>query len=205
MRVGVIVAGGYSTRFETGDKALADIAGKPMLRHVADRLSPVIDALVINGRAEQMNAFADAMEGFVHPVEYALDEQTGRGPVAGIAAGLAAVPIDAKHVVVVACDMPFVDSSIIERLFELAMATPADAIVPRTDDGFYQVLHAVYSPRPMVDACRRTLIDGDPKVLAPLEYLEVEVIDSDALSGLERSVENVNTRESIERARHFFD
>lgn len=197
MRGGVIVAGGYSTRFTGGDKALAEIDGTPMIRHVADRIAPVIDTLVINGRMEQLDAFAAAMDGYQLPVDYAVDEDPGQGPVAGIANGLAAVSGDIDACFVVACDMPYVDSSLVTRLFDRFDTTETDAVVPRTDDGWYQVLHAVYDPVPMVDACRRALIDDERKVLAPLSYLtvtEIAVEDN-------RSFENINTTAELERAR----
>ena len=47
--LGAIFAGGASRRFGT-DKALAPIDGQPMLAHVAARLRPQCDALVVVGR-----------------------------------------------------------------------------------------------------------------------------------------------------------
>lgn len=200
MRSAVIVAGGYSTRFGAGDKALAELNGTPMLRHVADRLAPVIDTLVVNGRLDQLDGFAAAMEGYVHQVDYAPDEDDGRGPVGGIATGLAACPPATDRAFVVACDMPFVDAAVVDALFERAATSTAPAIVPRTDDGWYQVLHAVYDPNLMLDACRRALVDGDRKVLAPLSHLAVEQVESTDIRGLEASTANVNTTEALRSA-----
>lgn len=198
---GVIVAGGYSTRFGEGDKALAELDGTPMVRHVADRLAPAIDTLVINGRFEQLDSLAAAMDGYPLDVAYAPDEEPGRGPTSGIAAGLAALPSDTDLGVVVACDMPFVDPAVVGSLLERAATTAADAMVPRSADGWYQVLHAVYVPDPMITACRRALIDGERKVLAPLDHLDVEVVEAADVPGLEQSVENVNTRTELDRVR----
>ncbi len=47
--LGAVIAGGRSRRFG-GDKALADIEGKPMIAHVVDMLAPQVDALVVCGR-----------------------------------------------------------------------------------------------------------------------------------------------------------
>lgn len=198
MRGGVITAGGYSTRFGESDKALAQIDSTPMLRHVADRLAPVIDTLVVNGRFDQLDTFAEAMDGYPHPVAYAADEHEGRGPVDGIATGLAALDPTIEHAVVVACDMPGVDPTVLDALFMRATTSHADAIVPRTDDGWLQVLHAVYRPRPMIDAARRALVDEERKVLAPLDHLDVEIVDAGELPSLAASCANVNTRDELD-------
>ena len=52
---GLLLAGGKSRRMSEafaegrGDKGLLDIAGKPMLGHVIERLSPQVGAMMING------------------------------------------------------------------------------------------------------------------------------------------------------------
>ncbi|MDX3899032.1 MAG: molybdenum cofactor guanylyltransferase [Sphingobium sp.] len=47
--LGAVLAGGRSRRFG-GDKALAEIDGKPMIAHIIDALGPQVDALVMCGR-----------------------------------------------------------------------------------------------------------------------------------------------------------
>lgn len=201
MRGGVIIAGGHSTRFGEADKALASFGDAPMIRHVADRLAPAVDTLVVNCRSDQRDAIAQAMTGTAVDVDLAIDEEPGRGPVAGIATGLGGLPEAVEHAAVVACDMPLLDAEVIDALFERAADGHAEAVVPRTDDGWFQVLHAVYAPEPMRRACRRALSDGDAKVLAPLEHLDVEAVPAGSLPGLTASVENVNTAEELANAR----
>ena len=57
---GVILAGGQSRRMGGGDKGLLELAGKPMLRHVIDRLAPQVSTTVINanGDPQRLAAFA---------------------------------------------------------------------------------------------------------------------------------------------------
>ncbi len=45
---GVLLAGGRSSRMPPPEKALLDIAGKPMLLHVLTRLRPQVGRIVIN-------------------------------------------------------------------------------------------------------------------------------------------------------------
>ena len=70
-RYAAVVAGGRSTRFGDRDKAVADLAGTPMIRRVADRLADVTDRLVVNCRADQRAAIEDAIAGYPNPVRYA--------------------------------------------------------------------------------------------------------------------------------------
>lgn len=200
MRAGVIVAGGRSTRFGDGDKCLATVAGRPMVRHVADRLRPAVEVLVVNGRVDQRAAVEAAMVGYPRPFDYAVDDVEDEGPLAGIERGLSALDASVTHAFVVACDMPLVEPGVVRSLFETARASGAEAVVPRDADGWYQVLHAVYEPEAMRAACRRSLDAGERKLLAPLDHLEVLVVDEADLDSPD-SFENVNTRADLDRLR----
>ncbi len=91
MRAGVIVAGGRSTRFGDSDKAVADLAGTPMVRRVADRLGEAVDELVVNCREDQVEAIDTALSDHTLEPTFALDQDPDQGPMAGIATGLWAV------------------------------------------------------------------------------------------------------------------
>lgn len=204
MRAGVIVAGGRSTRFGDADKAVANLAGVPMIRRVADRLISVVDELVVNCRAEQRPAIEDAMVGYPLSVRYALDTNPDEGPVAGIEVALRAV-VDAAdstrrgdpYAFVVACDMPFVDADFVEYLFERAAGH--DAAVPR-EDGWFQPTHAVYHAGAMADACTAALERDERRTVAPLFELAYVVVDGDEIRARAdpMTFENVNTREAFE-------
>jgi len=111
-RAGVILAGGRSERFPTIDKALAPLDGTPLLRHVADTLSPAVDELIINCRRDQQAAFAEAVDD---DPRFAIDPVADRGPLAGVRTALAAT--EATYAAILPCDMPFVPAGFIEYLF----------------------------------------------------------------------------------------
>jgi molybdopterin-guanine dinucleotide biosynthesis protein A len=197
MPTGVIVAGGFSTRFEGGDKALADFAGKPMVRRVADRLAPAVTTLVVNCRAEQREGIEQAVDGYPHEVRFAVDPEPDAGPMAGIRTGLREAPDE--YAIVVACDMPFVARGFVEYLFDRVVGH--DAIVPELD-GWYQTTQAVYRAEAMANACDRALERGDSKILAPLEELDWVVVNHETLAerGWLETFENVNTRAELREA-----
>lgn len=206
-RGGVIVAGGRSTRFDGGDKAVAPLRGTPLVRHVADRLAPTVDTIVVNCRDDQQASIEDAMAGLDTPTAIAIDPVDDQGPVSGLATGLEALPATVESAAVVACDMPLLEASFVNHLFDVAAASGADAVVPRDEDGWYQVLHAVYEPTHMVSAARRALEADAAKLLAPLEYLDPIVLDPEdyADHGSSRSFENVNTRSALEAVQRTLD
>ena len=198
MYTGVIVAGGRSTRFGENDKAVAELAGRPMIRRVADRITDAVDALVINCREDQRRAIETAMEGYPLPVTFAIDEQPDLGPMAGIMAGLEAV--EGEYAAVVACDMPFVDPAFLEFLFD--RAADHDAALARLEDGWFQTTQAVYRAEAMADACEAALERGDRRILDPLEDLEYVVVPETAVlevTSLE-TFRNLNTHEEFQRA-----
>jgi molybdenum cofactor guanylyltransferase len=80
--VGIVLAGGLSRRMGGGDKGLRDLAGRPMLAHIIDRLAPQVQRIAINanGDPERFSAFGlpvvpDTVGGFA-------------GPLAGVLAGM---------------------------------------------------------------------------------------------------------------------
>jgi molybdopterin-guanine dinucleotide biosynthesis protein A len=197
MRSGVVVAGGRSTRFGDADKAVADLAGTPMVRRVADRLVPVVDELVVNCRRDQRASIESAMVGYPLPVRYAVDPEADRGPMAGIMVGLREA--DGEYAVVVACDMPFVDADFLAHLFDCAAGH--DAAVPRPDE-WYQTTQAVYRAAAMAAACRRALDAGETKILAPLSDLDWVVVDDEATAeaAAAGTFRNVNTVDELRSA-----
>jgi molybdopterin-guanine dinucleotide biosynthesis protein A len=189
-RTAVVLAGGRSTRFGEADKAVADLAGTPMIRRVIDRLAPAVDAVVINCRAAQRAAIADALDGAAVPVSFAEDDYPDEGPMAGMATGLRAV--EGAYAFVVACDMPFVDADFVDYLFERAAGH--DAAVPRPEQWF-ETTHAVYRAAAMAEAC-------EARIVAPLFELDFVVVDAEDVRahGHPETFENCNTPADFEDA-----
>ena len=199
MVAGVLVCGGGSTRFGEADKVCADLAGRALVRHVADRIDPVVDALVVNCRASQQECIERAMAGYAHPVSYVYDEREDAGPLHGIGRGLEAV--DATYAIVVACDMPFVDPDFVRSLFERAKSH--DVAIPRHGEGnWYQPLQAVYRVEAMALAVEEALESGVERPIEPALSLDAVIIEGDDLRAVadERTFYNVNTREELQRA-----
>lgn len=200
LRAGVVLAGGYATRFDDRDKAVADLAGVPMVRRTVDRVAATTDAVVVNCRREQVPALRDALAGR-DDVVLAPDPTPDRGPLAGIATGLAALDTAAvEYAAVVACDMPLVDPTLLSSLFD--RATGHDAALVRTDDGWFQPTQAVYRIEAMRAACTDALDGVDPRILTVLDDLNPVVVTEREveLVASMRSLTDVNTVRDLETA-----
>src|SRR4051812_33159672 len=108
----VILAGGRSSRMGGGDKCLLPLAGKSMLAHVLDRVSPQVSTILINS-----NSPPDRFITFGRPV---LPDVIGgfQGPLAGLLTGMRwAAQAGASHMISVACDTPFLPHDLVQRLY----------------------------------------------------------------------------------------
>jgi molybdenum cofactor cytidylyltransferase len=133
----VVLAAGRSTRF-AGDqpgatKLIAELQGKPLIRHVAEAAlaSKARPVIVVTGHARNFvqDALADLPLTFVHNGDYT----TGLG--GSLRTGVKSVPENASGAVVLLGDMPFVTAELINRLIKtFEDAEGADAIVPLTQD-----------------------------------------------------------------------
>lgn len=111
--IGVLLAGGLARRMGGGDKALLELAGRPLLAHVIDRAAPQVSTLVINANGDParfasfgLDVVADPVEGFA-------------GPLAGVLAGMDwahANQPDASHIATIATDTPFFPRDFVEQL-----------------------------------------------------------------------------------------
>ncbi|WP_265111855.1 molybdenum cofactor guanylyltransferase [Halosolutus halophilus] len=199
---GVVLAGGYSTRFGASDKAVADLAGTPMIRRVVDRLAAVADDIVVNCRDEQIDPIRDALADCDTEIRYATDPVPDRGPLAGIQVGLEAV--DREYAAVVACDMPFVDPDLLAYLAD--RADGHDGAVVQLEAGWYQTTQAVYRADAMAAACEAALGSEDTRIVAALDRIDVVTVDESELDAIDPATfESIDTQEALAEAERRFD
>lgn len=183
-----VQAGGQSRRMGR-DKGLVELAGRPLIAHVLDRLQGLADDVVVTTNAPRDYAFLG--------VRLASDAVPGAGALPGLATALEAARGD--RVMVVACDMPFVRPSLMAHLLDLARE--ADVAIPRRE-GEYEPLLAVYR-RTCLAAIQAALAAGQARMISffpavrvrPVEAAEWERVDPDG-----RSFFNVNTPDDLQRA-----
>jgi len=168
------------------DKAHLPTGAGTLLERIVDRLSPVVAEVIVAGGPPLS----------IPAVRLVPDARSGLGPLAGMAAGLAAVSFDLAWVV--ACDLPDVEPPIGELLF--ASASPGvDAVVPRLDTR-PECLCAVYHAR--LAGRILTLLDaGERRVTALLDGIRVRYVEAAELRHLDpelRSFRNLNTEDEYQ-------
>ncbi len=127
----IILAAGSGTRFSVDTpKILAELAGKPLIRHIVDaatasRARPLI--VVVGAAGKRTEA---ALAGF--DCDFVHNDNPAAGLSRSLALGLAALPQDCGGAVILLADMPRVKAKTIDRLietFEKASPEPR-AVVP---------------------------------------------------------------------------
>jgi molybdopterin-guanine dinucleotide biosynthesis protein A len=195
MRSGIILAGGKSTRINT-NKSMAQIGNKKMIEHVLDNVSGIVDeVLVVAGDLGQREKISTV----ICEASLTHDHIVGYGPVAGILAGLQSAK--GEYVMVVACDMPFVNPDVVDFLFSLSDGY--DAVVPRWSDGNIEPLHAIYKRNSTIKACESAIEKDDRRIISPLNALSrVRYVSIEKIKEIDpklRTFINVNTTEDLER------
>jgi molybdopterin-guanine dinucleotide biosynthesis protein A len=159
--VGVLLAGGLSSRMGGGDKTLKTLGGRPILEWVIARARPQVDRLIVNanGDPSRFAAFglpvvADVVEGFA-------------GPLAGVLTALEWTAANAPGTAWVASfptDAPFFPEDLVARLGQAIEAQGAD-IACATSDGQVHSVFALWPVR-LRDNLRRALVDEAIRTVA---------------------------------------
>jgi molybdenum cofactor cytidylyltransferase len=128
----IILAAGQGTRFGSEPKLLAELAGKPLIRHVAEaalasKAFPVL--AVLGHRREEVEAVLP------RPVRRVENPDYARGLSTSLRAGFAALDQAAEAAVVLLGDMPQVTPALIDGLIDTWIAAGRPAAVVPTYDG----------------------------------------------------------------------
>ena len=154
--VAVLLAGGLARRMGGGDKCLREVAGRPLLSRVIERILPQVDHVVLNanGDPERFSEFglpviADVVEG-------------NAGPLAGILTGLdwaARHVTECEWVVSVPTDAPFLPMDYVARMMAAIEDEGAELACASTNGRTHPVA-GLWALRLMLEL-RSALIDED--------------------------------------------
>lgn len=184
--VGVVIAGGRSVRFG-GEKAVAELAGRPLLMWATARLARSCAFVAVNARpGTEADAIARAAGLSV------LHDAAGdaAGPLAGVKVGLAwAAERGASAVAVSPCDVPLLPDDLFIRLIA---AAGAGAAMAETSEG-RQPLCSVW-PVSALAKVTAALANG----AHPATWLMLENIGAVRIAFPDpRAFANINTRADL--------
>jgi molybdenum cofactor guanylyltransferase len=171
---GVVLVGGRSSRMGA-PKAALEWHGSTLLRRTAG-----IVARVVTGPVVVVCAAGQDLPGLPKGVLLVEDPRPGKGPVQGIAAGLAALRGHAEAAFVCSTDLPFLHPAFIRRVLS-ALDGPggADVVLP-VARGYPQPLAAAYRVA-LADAAERLVKEDRLRPAFLFGQCRVERLDEAAL------------------------
>jgi molybdopterin-guanine dinucleotide biosynthesis protein A len=158
-----ILAGGQSKRMGQ-DKAFLEVGGRPVIERVIARVEPLTDDLFISANnAHKYGQFGLPIVPDVYPDKAALG---------GIYSAIRA----ARHnyVLIVACDMPLLNSDLVRHLVSLAPS--ADVVVPVANPPQPETLHAIYSKQ-CLPAIETRLLASKLRVIGFFDDVKIRYVD----------------------------
>lgn len=199
---GLIMAGGQSRRMGGGDKSLRDLAGRPILEHILERVRPQVGPILLNanGDAARFAAYglpvrADLVEGFA-------------GPLAGILTGLTwaadATPA-CQWMASFACDAPFLPGDLVARLLAAVEQEGADLACAKSRGRSHPVF-GLWPLRLRDDLHQAVVTEEIRKVdrwTARYKLVEVEFADIETLAGPLDPFFNTNRPEDLAEAARY--
>ena len=186
--VGVILAGGNSTRFGE-DKALYELQGKPMYEHIAEAMkeSGIVREIMVSTNRRLAGSFSyetvTDLPGFLD-----------KGPLGGIYAA-------AKHrpgcrLMVVSCDTPYVPAGWLLKLHGAAQ-THEETLILTEEAGQIHPLIGIYQGEGLAGALRTQLETDRLSMRAFLENRQTATLDATAHGVHEDALVNINRRMDI--------
>lgn len=115
-----VLTGGAGRRMG-GGKPLVDIGGRRLIEPVLAAVAPCRSVRLVGGDPNELAGLS---------VEILPDRWPGEGPLGGVATALSALTTD---VIVVACDLPGVESDVLELVAAAGAAPGVDVAVARSD------------------------------------------------------------------------
>ena len=189
---GIVLCGGQSKRMGR-PKAWLPFAGELMLPRVVRLLGEAVCPVVVVAAPDQ------DLPPLPPDVAVVRDEEKGRGPLQGLAAGLAAMRGRAEAAYLSSCDVPFLQPAFVRRLLDLL---GANAIcVPRVGE-YHHPLAAVYRVE-VAEAVRRLLAEGRLRPFFLFEAVPTRVVAAAELADVDpafQTLRNLNTPEEYEAA-----
>jgi FdhD protein len=185
---GVILAGGASRRMGS-NKALLEVDGNSIISRIYRTLAGMFHEVIVVTNSPLDYEFL--------PCRKVPDIYSNFGSIAGLHSAL--THSRTTHSFVTACDMPFLDQSIIRYLCHLQLEEGCEAVIPYSNGG-QEPLHAVYASA-CKDIFERAILEGERKVVDIVKKINIRKVTYDevqSIGGQSSAFLNVNTPEEYE-------
>jgi len=189
---GIVVCGGQSKRMGR-PKAWLPFAGESMLPRVLRLLGEAVGPLVV------VAAPGQDLPPLPPGVDVVRDEEKGRGPLQGLAAGLKALEGRADAAYASSCDVPFLKPAFVRHLIDLL--GDKQICVPHVG-GYHHPLAAVYRLE-VAAAVSRLLAEDRLRPIYLFELVPTRIVGAAELADVDptfQTLRNLNTPQEYEAA-----
>jgi molybdopterin-guanine dinucleotide biosynthesis protein A len=195
----IVLAGGVSSRIGE-DKGLVELARKPLVKHVLDRIDSLVDEKIVVVKSKRQAEKYERLLG--SNVKLAIDKVDLASPLVGAIAGFENA--GGEYSILLSCDAPFVSKEILQLLLELCVNK--NAAIPRWPNCNIEPLQAVFCTKPTLDAANKSLCSGNLRLQDMVDRLKnvryVSTLVLEQLSPGLNTFFNVNTAQDLKRAEY---
>ncbi len=182
-KTAIILAGGKSSRMGQ-DKGLLLLAGKPMIQHVIDVVSPYVTTILISTANPVYKQFGHPCYPDIYP---------NSGPLGGIYTGLQHSNTTINFVL--SCDTPLIPSELIEQLVDGYSNTP-HTITTIKSKGKCMPTIGIYE-RQCRFSFKKRLENQQLRLMEAVQAETYQVLQTDSI--FEEKLININTRETYQK------
>lgn len=182
---GMVLAGGLARRFNSEDKGLIFLLGKPLVSYALEALVKVANPVVINANRNQSE-----YESLGYKVITDLD-QNFSGPLAGVLSVMRQA--NTELVFSVPCDCPLVNVEVLNRMIEMLDVQQADCCIPFDGERVHPVFLLIRTR--LQDDLAAYLGSGERKIDRWLDQHKLAKVDC---SDHAEMFLNINTPEQLQ-------
>jgi molybdopterin-guanine dinucleotide biosynthesis protein A len=179
------LAGGKSRRMGK-DKSFIEVGGSRLFDYAFGKCLHLFpEIIIVTKQPKQFNGYC---------ARIVVDEIIGAGSLGGLYTGLKEA--SNYHAFCVACDMPFLQPSLIIHLARKRL--DFDVVIPRTQQGL-EPFHAFYSKR-CIEPIKKNLERGELKITKFLTEVQVGYCDEEEIRKIDPSLAsftNANTKKDL--------
>lgn len=177
---------------------MIELAGKPLILHVLDKLATVVDeAVVVVNSEKQKTKFAEVVK---HEARVIIDRANAQTPLVGAFTGFETV--QSEYTLLLACDTPFLSPRILT--FLLDVCKNKTAAIPRWSNGNIEPLQAGYNAKTAALAAKIALENGKLDMHSMISNMQnVRYISTIVLEQLDPELTtffNINKPNDLEKA-----
>lgn len=194
MDLGILILAGSDSKRFGQNKAFYGINGKPMIKHVMNRVSKLSNEIVISCKSNRED-FAE-MFSFAEVIK---DKWKIVGSLTGLVSTLPSMK--STYVAIITCDCLKVNPEIIKELAH--RARNSDGAVPVWPNGYLEPLQAVYDRKKLIEVVEKAWKKREMKLTKILEMLpDLNYVSTEELKKIDPRLEsflNLNYIDDVQK------